>query len=261
MINYADKHHIYFNNDNIIYDSPTKILKKYKKRFDAKTASIAYAKKFGKTPSYWREQWKQKSSAALDRGHKIHSEREEGSFGRGIERVDSGIKPVLNGYLHYKGSLSDLPDGIYPEFPVWNDGWMIAGRPDKFVIETIGDDRFVDIIDYKTNGKIDKISWQDYNGNYQHLLAPVQHLMDSKWVEYALQLSMYQYILETHGFKPRNRQLIHIPHPIELAGVVLEQPKDVIYPLPYLKDEVLAILNDHNKKRKTARYEPNQVTK
>lgn len=259
MINYADQHHVYFNQENIIYDSPTKILKRYRERFDAKTRAKAYAKKYGKTPKYWLEQWKNKSTSALLRGHTIHSDREEGSFGRGIEKISGVIRPVHNGILYQPQNLENLPDGVYNEFPVWNDGWKIAGRPDKFVVETIEEKRFADIYDFKTNFKIDKVSYKDIKtGNYKYMLKPVEYLMDSKWIEYALQLSMYGYILETHGFIIRSLQLIHIPHPIDLMGLNV-QPKDVIYPVPYLKPEVLKIFDHYNRQRSVAYYKP--VTK
>lgn len=255
MISYADQHHVYFNERREIYDSPTKIIKKYRQRFDAKTASKAYAKKFDHTPKYWQEQWKEKGTVAIKRGNTIHSSKEQASFGLGNERVGGKIRPVVNGILYQPQNLYELPDGSYPEFPIWNDGYKIAGRPDKFIIETVGQDRFIDIYDYKTNGKIDKVSFQDRNGSYKMMLPPVQHLMNAKWQEYAIQLSMYMYILEAAGFIPRSMQLIHIPHPIDVVGVPV-QPADVLYPLPYLKDEVLNILNHHNKKRKVALYEP-----
>lgn len=255
MINYSDKHHVYFNDDNVIYDSPTKILKKYKQRFDAKTAAKHYAKRHGETPAYWQSEWKRKSQNALSRGHKIHAEREELAFGRGVERVAGQVKPVINGQLYNTINLYDLPDGIYPELPIWNDGWMVAGRPDKFVIETIDGERYIDMYDYKSNAEIKKIGWKDWSGEYKRMLDPISHLMDSTWTHYALQLSMYHYILETHGFIPRKTQVIHIPHPYDVLGIQI-QPPDVIYKLPYLKKEVLMMLEHYNRKRKKVKYEP-----
>jgi hypothetical protein len=247
MINYSDHDHTYYNEKKVIYDSPTLILKGLKQPFDSKAIAKAYAKKHGKTPSYWLKEWKKKKDTALDRGDKIHAEKEELSFGRGYEKVSGAIRPVFNGELYANRNLTDLPDGSYPELILYNNGWRIAGRADKVVIETIKGVRYVDIYDYKTNGRIDMLSYQDKSGKYKMMKAPVSHLMDTNFNHYSIQLSFYGYMLETHGFKVRNMQIIHIPHPIEVLGKSF-QPPDQPYDMPYLKNEVLNILEKNNRK-------------
>lgn len=240
--------HVYTNEQGIVYDSWSRIQNYYKNHFPAQEAAKAYAKTHGYTPSYWLRQWKQKSATALKRGHKIHDEKEEALAGRGVDKHHNIFIPVRNANLYGNSDLSKLPDGTYTELDIWNDGWRIAGRADKVVLYTQDGSRYADILDYKTNGTIHFESYRNQKTcQYKMMLAPIQHLMDCSWVHYTLQLSFYQYILETWGFQPGERTLIHIPHPIiGLMGETL-QPKDQLYPVAYRKSEVMSILDHFSK--------------
>jgi hypothetical protein len=253
MIFYNDEKHIYYNQDREIYDSPSKILRKYKQPFNTKEVAESYAKKHGETPEYWISKWKNKNETAIDRGHNIHNTKEVESNEAGIEKIGGAVRRVQNADLITITDLLQLPDGVYNEFNIWNHGRKIAGRPDKIVLETINSKRYASIYDFKTNGSIDKISYQYKNGNYKMLLGPVSHIMDSNWNHYSIQLSIYQWILEAAGFIPANRELIHIQHPVEfIVGTI--QPPDTPYPVPYMKSEVLNILEDYNKNRIPQHY-------
>lgn len=240
--------HVYTNEQGIVYDSWSRIQNYYKNHFPAEEAAKAYAKKHGYTPSYWLREWKKRSSVALKRGTKIHDDREEIVQGRGIDKHKDTLMPVRNAHLYGNGDLSKLPDGTYTELDIWNDGWKIAGRADKVVLYTKDKQRYADILDYKTNGTIHFESYKNLSGQYKMMLAPVQHMMDCSWSHYTLQLSFYQYMLETWGFQPGDRTLIHIPHPVVgLMGETL-QPKDILYEVPYRKGEIMNILDDFSKK-------------
>lgn len=253
MIYYNDEKHIYYNQDREIYDSPSKILKRYKQAFNTKEASERYAAKNGETPEFWVKKWREKKETAIDRGHRIHNEKQEESNEAGIEKIGNKVQRVQNAELINLTDLYMLPDGVYNEMNIWNHGRKIAGRPDKISIETLNNIRYASIFDYKTNGSIDKVSYQYKNGNYKSLLGPVSHIMDSNWNHYALQLSTYQWILEAAGFVPGRRELIHIQHPVEfIVGYI--QPPDTIYPIPYMKPEVLNIIEDYNKHRIPQHY-------
>ena len=71
------------------------------------------------------------------------------------------------------------------------------------------------------------------------MLDPISHLEDCEMTHYTLQLSIYQYMLEFFGYLPGIRRIIHFPHPIEGLGTPSPKP----YELPYLRNEVIAMLN------------------
>lgn len=89
------------------------------------------------------------------------------------------------------------------------------------------------IEDGKTNKRI-----RDRGYGNKKMLAPLSHLEDCEMSHYSLQLSIYQYMLEYFGFHPGVRRIIHFPHEIEGLGT----PSPAEYELPYLRDEVIAML-------------------
>lgn len=259
MIYFDQNIHVYYNTDGVIYDSPSKVFARYKNKFDAEAVAKNYAKKHGETPEYWIKKWDEERDKSLVRGTGIHQTKEDLMFGRGIDKHNGKMFDVHNSDLVLTqrkiSNLIDLPDGVYPEIPLWNHNWRISGKPDKLVLETVNGKRFAHLDDYKTNKSIDKVSYQYQNGEYKMMKGPLDHLMDCSWVHYGLQMSFYLYIMEAAGYIPGELKLIHIPHPEkDEAGNVIRQPEDVLYKMPYMKPEILLTLADYNKGRRIQRY-------
>lgn len=262
MIYFDGNIHVYYNTKGLIYDSPSKVFAKYKNKFDAKAVAERYARNHGETPAYWIKEWGITRDQSLDRGNGIHSTKEELMLGRGIDRYEGKVMLVHNAdHVLAQGAITnliDLPDGIYPEIPIWNHNWRISGKPDKLIIETINGIRWAHIDDFKTNKRIDKVSYQYPDGTYKMMKPPLSHLMDCNWIHYALQMSFYQYIMEQAGFAVGNRTLIHIPHPVveinSNGEEVSTQPDDVPYQLPYMREEILLTLAHYSKGRKYQYY-------
>jgi hypothetical protein len=262
MIYFDGNIHVYYNTEGIIYDSPSKVFAKYKNKFDADGVAKRYALKHGETAAFWKAKWEKERDASLERGTGIHQTKEDLMFGRGIDKFKGRTMTVQNADLYLAGAvrdLHDLPDGIYPEIPIWNHNWRISGKPDKLVLDTTRaggvPKRWAHIDDFKTNKSIDKISYQFPDGDYKRMKKPLEHLMDCNWMHYGLQLSFYLYIMESAGFTPGELKLIHIPHPTrDDQGQVIAQPEDVLYTLPYMKPEIVLTLTDYNKGRKLQYY-------
>lgn len=263
-------HTYYVRKKSNIYTSATQIVGHFCNEFDTEERAQYMTYRYGQTPEYWRAQWKDINHTSLHRGDKKHQAEEDFLYGRGYSGVNGKIFPVNNYSLYkvpevvdfqYKGYKSPsctsrqipapyhlLPDGTYPELMFWRHDYKIAGRADKPTFETIGDNRYLHIEDYKTNARIRKESHYTGkypNGTYQMMLGPLQHLMDCEWYHYALQLSLYQFMGEYFGFKPGVRRIIHFPHEIEGLGT----PDPIPYELPYLRDEVIAMLEHLNLNR------------
>lgn len=186
--------------------------------------------------------------------------------------------------------LIELPDGVYPELKLWRHDFGIAGRADKITLRTYAEHwaglesfardyeqinnalheiftwggtppkkfRFMDVGDYKTNKRVRKESFYKRNldgtKSYKMMKGPISHLMDCEWIHYALQFSLYQYMGEYHGFLPGTRTIIHHQNPDMFDGLLKDLPGEfpvVVEELPYLRDEVIAMLN-HLKHEQTA---------
>jgi hypothetical protein len=104
-------------------------------------------------------------------------------------------------------NLYDLPDGFHPELMLWNVDAKLAGQSDMVYISTVGDKRFVDISDYKTNKKIDKFSV------FGKMQDPLSHLDCCNYNHYRLQISAYAWMLKQAGFIPRHLEFRHLNKP------------------------------------------------
>lgn len=99
--------------------------------------------------------WEDTNLKSINKGNHYHERREAMSYEQGFEinpftgekfqitETPSGEKTNL------VSNLYNLQDGFYPELLIWNNDTLIAGQADKVFIETIGDNRYVDIDDYK----------------------------------------------------------------------------------------------------------------
>lgn len=244
-VDYDDAEHRYFLQARI-YKSSTQIVERFIKPFNTKEQSERMSDRYGQPPEYWVNKWKGINQIALKRGDIIHSSKEDFLHGRGYDAINGKIFRVINllAPIHgnYRSNYSLLPDGVYPELKVWRHDWGIAGRIDKPIIETLDNGvRYAHIEDYKTGRKISQESYRDNKtGEYEMMLYPLHHLMSCEYNHYALQLSLYQFMLEYFGFKAGDRRIIHYAHRQEWHT---EDPKPVPIPVPYMRNEVLMMLN------------------
>lgn len=243
-VEYDDVEHRYSLGQRV-YRSSTQIVEKFVVPFDEKRWSEEFSDRYGQPPEYWIAKWKGINQTSLKRGKLIHDERENFLHNRGFDHINDIRFPVFNLNIPIqkpKGlDYSRLCDGVYPELKVWRHDWRIAGRIDKPIIETVNGSRFAHIDDYKTGKSISQESYRDWKtGQYQMMLGPLAHLMDCEFNHYTLQLSIYQFMLEYFGFKPGFRRIIHYRHRQEWMH---EDPKPVIIHVPYMRNEVLMMLN------------------
>jgi len=95
----------------------------------------------------------------------------------------------------YPAELGDLPAGGYSELLVYDLELNVAGQIDMCFVKRIGKRKLAWVGDFKTNEKKPDRSGMESG------LGPLSHLQDCKHNRYAVQLSMYAYILEKAGFE------------------------------------------------------------
>ena len=167
-----------------------------------------------------------------ERGTRFHKKEEFGAYQTGSMKFATGN--VGTNYS-YSFDLSQLMDGGYSELLVFLHKYGVAGQVDKAKFESVGNITYVDIDDWKTNDKI-----TTKNG-FQKFKAPISHLEETKFNKYALQLSMYAYILECYGYTVRHLRFTHI-----VLDEFENEVNRLYYTIPYLRDEVIAILEDYS---------------
>jgi len=274
MIVFNAEDHSYKSVDDnkINWISVTTLVSYFKNAFDAnavakKVSKNKKSKWFGLEPKIIKEIWSNEAKRATDLGSFYHDQRESDlcSFAS-IEREGINIpvfKPIeANNGIKFSPSQK-LEPGVYPEHMVYLRSKGICGQSD--LVEVVNGK--VNVIDYKTNKEIKTKSFVNWEGISEKMLTPITNLDDCNFNHYALQLSIYMYIILKHNpkLKPGKIFLHHISFEIEDEdkwgypiskkdenGEPIVKDVDVIS-VPYLIDEVLSIfyfLNDNKDKIK-----------
>jgi hypothetical protein len=115
----------------------------------------------------------------------------------------------------------------------------------------------VNIIDYKTNKEIKMKGFTNWEGITEKMLLPVNSLDDCHFNHYALQLSIYMYIILKHNpkLKPGKIFIHHVKFEIEKEdnwGYPIGKKDEsgnpivkeiIVIPIPYLVDEVQSVIH------------------
>jgi hypothetical protein len=262
VFNADDHSYKSLDDSNIDWISVTTLVSHFKKPFDAKKVAekVSKSKKSkwsGIDPKIIQEIWKNEADRSTTLGTWYHNQREDDlcSFAS-IEREGITV-PVFKPSNLTEGKKiapnQKLEPGVYPEHMVYLKSAGICGQSD--LVEVINSK--VNIIDYKTNKEIKKESYIDWEGKSEKMLPPVDGLDDCHFYHYALQLSIYMYIILKHNpkLKPGRMYVHHITFEVEKEddwGYPITKKdengepivKDVVPILiPYLIDEVMAIIH------------------
>lgn len=261
---FRPENHEYVSTDgaDIEWLSATTVTGAFKQPFNekeiaAKCAKNKKSKWYGNSAEEIISLWRREAKRATDLGTWYHDQRETDlcEF-ETITREGSNI-PVFRPFYDQDNvkhaPLQKIEEGIYPEHLVYLKSAGVCGQSDY--VEVINNT--VNITDYKTNKEIKLNGFTSWDGSVQKMLYPVAHLEDCHINHYALQLSLYMYIILKHNPKLKAGKLT-INHIIfEEAGrdeydnpiTALDNSgnpivKEVVrYDLPYLKSEIISILS------------------
>lgn len=206
----------------------------YKKRLMEKKGDDNFADHVLKTSVYGDllrhtynsidQEWIEKNRVACEKGSKYHDEQEAEALAREYDNRHGIINKVVK---HSAMFIPEMVDGWHREKIVYDHAYGISGRADMIHIETIDGIRYVDIDDYKTNKRL-----LFTNGYGDTMLEPVSHMPSCNGSVYELQLSLYAWCMERHGFRIRSIRLSYVTELGEFA-----------YDLTYRKLEIETMLN------------------
>jgi hypothetical protein len=260
--------------EGIDWISVTTIISSLKKGFDAKAVAAKVSKNkrskwYGVDPKDIESIWKNEADRATTLGTYYHNQREGDLCSLASIEREGVIIPIIapsgeTDGIRYAPSQK-LDAGIYPEHMVYLKSAGICGQSD--LVEVVNGK--VNIIDYKTNKEIKTEAFTNWEGVSEKMLDPVSHLDDCNFNHYALQLSIYMYVILKHNpkLKPGRIFIHHITfeqegedkwgYPIaKLDNEGNPIVKEVIpMSVPYLIDEVISIMhflqnNKHKIKKK-----------
>lgn len=219
--------HVYLDADNVQYESVTRFINKFVPQFDFEGKSKKYAAKYGLDVEEVRESWRGKNKQSTDFGTLIHEQIED--------RLRNKSSKCENVIESISKEIEETFEGEYLlEHTLWNVKNKIAGTSDLIIN---GDTTF-SIVDFKTNKQIKFTN--DYEEKF--LLKPIDHLPNSEYFKYALQLSFYAYLYNLSTGKVPYRLCFYW---LKRKNNSYEKLKDSTwtrYNVPYLKEEVEKIL-------------------
>jgi len=247
------------NDPSKVWVSATGILKAFTEPFDApaiaeKCSKNKKSKWYGLTKDEILEKWNQESKRATDLGSWYHDQRENDLLACDTVQRNGMDIPIFQPVLDGDAKLAPdqkLVSGIYPEHFVYLKSALICGQADR--VEVVGDT--VNVYDYKTNKKM-REAYTNWEGVTKKMLGPLSHIEDSDLMHYALQMSIYMYIIlkHNHNLKPGKLQIQHILFEAEsedkygfptTATDAAGDPiiKEIVhYDLPYLKSEIVNMI-------------------
>ena len=274
VFNAADHSYKSIDAEGINWISVTTLVSHFKKPFDAKKIADKVSKNkkskwYGLSPESIIGIWDGEADRAVTLGTYYHNQRETDLCAlASIERegVTVPVFAPLPEKLGVKYAPSQkLEPGVYPEHMVYLKSVGICGQSD--LVEVVNDK--VNIIDYKTNKEIKKESYVNYEGISEKMAPPITSLDDCNFNHYALQLSIYMYIILKHNpkLKPGRIFIHHVVfeeeakdmhgYPITKRDSTGEPVVKEVIPMavPYLIDEVISIMhylhdNKHKVKKK-----------
>lgn len=202
MIQFTPESHQYTSliPDGKKWQSVTTVIGSLHEKFDPiegarKSSNNRKSKWYKMSEAEILQAWESEKNRSTELGTWYHNMRELNLYKEGLN--SQGMNVIMPIYSNDIKVASDqkLVEGIYPEHMVYLESAGLCGQVDK--LEVIGNT--VNINDYKTCKDIKKESYVNWEGVSKKMLKPVQHLPDCQFYHYALQLSLYMYMVIRHN--------------------------------------------------------------
>lgn len=160
---------------------------------------------FGKTDAEIKKQWNDNAAQASTAGTALHLAIEE--YLDGADPTNKAIMESVEwGYfLEFWNQHKTILEPYRMEWSVYIEELKLAGQIDA-VFRRKSDGAFF-IYDWKRSKEI------KYENQFQNCLPPIDHLPDTNYWHYTLQLNIYRYILENYYDMPVKDMYLIVMHP------------------------------------------------
>ncbi|MDE6091277.1 MAG: hypothetical protein K2G41_11345 [Duncaniella sp.] len=229
FLNFDAESHTYTLGDRTL-SSVTTIVEDCFPKFDADYWAARKAPAMGLSPAELKAQWEANARHSRNLGTAMHEKIER--YYLGEDAGDDGDAYTL--FRHFAAA-----ERLYPyrtEWRIYMEDYGVAGTLD--FLECRPDGTF-NIYDWKrsrkliaTDGTIEQTNRYGKRGFF-----PVGHLHDCSYYHYALQLSIYRFILENAYGIPVTHLKLGVFHP--------DYSMAYIVPVPYLRSEAEAVLRNY----------------
>jgi len=215
-----------------VYISATQLLSKFKKPFDKEKASKRVAEREKISQEDVLQRWKKANDESKVYGQTIHKVIE---LFHKDSKITEGYEELINEYKAFLIKNSLLIDtqnnSLLVEEKLYNHHFKLAGTADMIRVEPEGG---FSVFDLKTNKKFNLFS-----PYAEYMLKPLSHLTVSEYTTYGLQLSLYAFMYQSMtGMRVNQLGVMYYER---------ESNRFNYYPVPYLKNDILIMLNYYEK--------------
>ena len=235
LIVFDEEPHIYTitTDPDSNYTSCTTFIHSFFSHFDAdkiidrmtRSKGWVDSKYYGLTAEQIKERWDQNRDQASAAGTAMHKAIEDFYNGKStLEELKES--PDLQYFLNFYKDIGHTLKPYRSEWMIFDDQLKLAGSID-FVTEN--EDGTLNLWDWKRSREIRR------DTKWQRGLTPVNHLPDTNYYHYSLQLNLYKAILENNYNKTVNQLALVVMHP--------DQDDYEVIVVPNLAKEICAILN------------------
>lgn len=239
FITFEETNHIYNIRGNTSYISTTTLIQQFYKKFDAdviikkmrtgKNWNVNH-KNYFMTDDQIKESWELKKNTSATTGTLIHYNIE--CYYNQLEMQNQSEYIELThhfpNYLHYIDTVKKYT-AYRTEWLVYDDLLQLAGSVDMVYQVHPDNSNEIAIYDWKCIGEM------KLTNPYDKMLPPLNHLPDTNYWHYVIQLNIYKYMLEKWYGKIVK----------EMVLVVLHNSNStyMLYDVPFLKKEIDDIMN------------------
>jgi len=205
-------------NKELEFTSVTTFLGDFFDKFDAQKIATKLVSKVPKYSHLTVDELIMQWNEARDHGTKVHNEIEDFL----IDNKPATEIKALNGIDWLNKNCDKVKHEVLSEKIIYSEELKLAGSID-LIIHNKETNQY-SLVDWKTNAKITTSSYDGKSGTHQI----TSDLDDCKYTLYALQLSLYRYLLEEYYGLNIYRQFI----------VHLKDNETIAYLTPYYKDHI-----------------------
>ena len=210
QITFEEESHTYETDLVNNFTSSSGIIHEFFPQFDPVEVSNRIAAKKGTTPEALRQEWEDNKNTACTYGTRVHEVAEYHFTGKPHLNHQPQNEKEFKTFQVAQQAVNMLKSQfqlIGCELIVFSERFRIAGTMDLLMWDPAT--QSVLILDWKTNKEIKQSAYQNETG-----YAPLQHIQNCNYEHYALQLGVYQFLMEQEGYYPPGtkyrRALIHI---------------------------------------------------
>jgi ATP-dependent exoDNAse (exonuclease V) beta subunit len=234
---FDEKPHIYtvLTDQESKYTSVTTFIHQFFAQFDAdliiskmmKSVQWPQSKYFGQSSDQIKELWENNRVSAATAGTNMHKSIE--CFYNSTQTLEDFVD--LPDMQHFISFYEEYGVNLKPyrsEWMIFDEELKLAGSID-FLTEN--DDGSLDIYDWKRSKEIKKVNpWQ--SGLY-----PINHIPDTNYWHYSIQLNLYKALLEKNYDKKVRDLYLVVLHP--------DNPKYILISVPDLSTEINSLFEYH----------------